>query len=141
MKRLLSIATSVLVAATAGAQPMPKDFEFPPPATRKPDNVIITDERCGGPNNVRYKSAPQPKAQTQNHAPAAARPPESENCDAYVTAPKGSWDAMYQEKLRQRCLDRRVGVSTARPSAPAPSAPATLYCRPNGFGGSTCTPY
>jgi hypothetical protein len=137
MKRWPLLAGAALAVLTANGQPVPKDFEIPEPTVPSGSAVVITDDNFGGPRNVRVMRVPQPKPSASGTS-AQLQPsaPKGEDCDAHVTAPKGSWDAMSQEKQRQRCLDRRAGVSTARPSAPA-----TLYCRPNGFGGSTCTPY
>lgn len=70
-----------------------------------------------------------------------ARQAATENCDAYVTAPTGTWTHSIEEKNRQRCLDRQAGIATGPRTVIVPQAvvPKEIYCRPSGVGGMNCS--
>jgi len=99
----------------------------------------------------RVRPVPQPRAHQQREASEGTQVQSAaEDCDAYVTVPRGEArrgmsfgqlvDLEEGDRLRQRCLDRRAGVSTAPMRIVVPPPPR-MYCRPSGLGELECTPY
>jgi hypothetical protein len=77
MTRCLLLAAGTVAAMSVNSQPIPKDFEIPEPTVQSGESsVVITDDDFGGPRNVRYRSAPQPRNGTTTlHArPRASHP-------------------------------------------------------------------
>ncbi len=87
-------------------------------------HVVITDDQFGGPRSVtNIKRYARSSANSGSGTGAAASSAGSEDCDAYMKSPYGSWGWMQDEKLRQRCFDRKAGVSSSNQgqSARAPT--------------------
>lgn len=92
-----------------------------PAQLRADKRVVLTDDDFGGPRDVTYiirRIGRGASSGTGGSASPTSTGPKEEDCDSYIANTReGSFDRAFQEKHRQRCLDRKAAMSRRGASA------------------------